>query len=129
MAPLDPERMRLRNSPHSAASARQTMPPRPKQGERFLKGPVPLAWLSAAANLPGKSLHVGVAIWFLAGLHRSRTVPLNNITSLRFGLDRNAKYRGLEWLEEAGLVTVERRLGCSPRVTLLDPGGGHDAPA
>jgi hypothetical protein len=26
----------------------------------FLKGPIPLTWLSAAARLPGKALHVGL---------------------------------------------------------------------
>jgi DNA-binding transcriptional ArsR family regulator len=52
-------------------------------------------------------------------------VALNNITGLAFGLDRNAKYRGLAWLEQAGLVIVERRLGRAPLVTILD-GGGDD---
>src|SRR3954452_4212832 len=32
--------------------------------ERFLHGPVPLPWLEAAARLPGKSLHTGVALWY-----------------------------------------------------------------
>ena len=31
------------------------------------------------------------------------------LTGLQFGLDRNAKYRALEWLENANLITVERR--------------------
>jgi DNA-binding transcriptional ArsR family regulator len=85
-----------------------------------LKGPIPLDWLSAAARLPGKSLHVGIALWFLGGLQKSRVVSLSNIASLRFGLDRNAKYRALAWLEEAGLVSVERKLGRAPIVSLND---------
>ena len=83
-----------------------------------LRGPIPLEWLSAAARLPGKSLHVGIALWFMGGLQKSRTVPVSNITSLRFGLDRNAKYRALAWLEGAGLVAVERKLGRTPIVTI-----------
>lgn len=85
-----------------------------------LRGPIPLDWLSKAARLPGKSLHVGIALWFMGGVQKSRTVPLSNITSLRFGLDRNAKYRALAWLEQAGLIAVERKLGCAPIVTLND---------
>ena len=65
-------------------------------------------------------MHVGIALWFLGGLHKSRTVSLSNIASLRFGLDRNSKYRALAWLEEARLIRVERTLGRAPIVTLSD---------
>jgi hypothetical protein len=41
-------------------------------------------------------------------------------------LDRNAKYRGLAWLEQAGLVTVERKIGRPPMVTIMDVGGGGE---
>lgn len=87
---------------------------------QYLEGPIPLDWLSAAARLPGKSLHVGMAIWFIGGLRKSRVVLLSNIISLRFGLDRNAKYRALTWLEAAGLIAVERKLGRVPKITILD---------
>jgi hypothetical protein len=45
---------------------------------------------------------------------------LSNIASQRFGIDRNAKYRALIWLERAGLVSVERGLGRAPMVTIRD---------
>lgn len=102
------------------------MPARSTQSRKYLRGPVPLEWLSAASRLPGKSLHVAIALWFMGGLQKSRVISLSNIASLRFGLDRNAKYRGLAWLEEAGLVTVQRKLGQAPVVTILDSGGAHD---
>ncbi len=73
-----------------------------------------------AAQLPGKSLHVAVALWAIGELQNSHVVMLSNSTSLRFGLDRNAKYRALAWLEEAGLVSVERRIGRAPLVTILE---------
>jgi hypothetical protein len=94
--------------------------PRPRHGEPFLKGPIPLAWLEVAARRPGKSLHAGLALWFSAGEMRSSSVPLSNVASQRFGLDRNAKYRALIWLERAGLVSVERGLGRAPVVTIRD---------
>lgn len=62
----------------------------------------------------------------MGGVQKSRIIPLSNIAGLRFGLDRNAKYRGLAWLERAGLVTVQRKLGRSPVVTILDTGVDHD---
>jgi hypothetical protein len=83
-----------------------------------------LDWLMAAAQLPGKSLHVGVALWALGELQNSRAVALTNITSLRFGLDRNAKYRALAWLERAGLISVERKAGHAPLVTILEARSG-----
>ena len=83
-------------------------------------GPVPLAWLEVAAKLPGRSLHVGIALWYAAGVTQSASVHLGNISSLRFGLDRNAKYRALVWLERAGLIAVERKLGRVPLVTIFD---------
>lgn len=86
-----------------------------------LHGPVPLDWLSSAARLPGRSLHAGIALWHATAVARSATVPLSNLAGIRFGLDRNAKYRALAWLEEAGLVSVERKLGRAPMVTIVDP--------
>ena len=121
---IDPSRIRLRNQPKSATIH---LLPRPRAGGKFLRGPIPLDWLSTAARLPGKSLHVAIAIWFTASLAKSATVPLSNIAGLPFGLDRNAKYRALQWLEEAGLITVQRQLGRSPVVTLLELKVGPDA--
>ncbi len=87
---------------------------------------IPFDWLSAAAYLPGKSLHAGIALWYLAGRARSSRVPLSNVASQAFGLDRNAKYRALEWLEEAGLIAVERKTGQAPIVTVLEVRSGTD---
>jgi hypothetical protein len=100
----------------------------PLVSQRFLRGPIPLAWLTAAAKLPGKSLHAGIAVWVMADVQNSRVIPLTNVMAVLFGLDRNAKYRALYWLEEAGLVRVARRLGRSPQVTLLHPGHDDDPP-
>jgi len=91
-----------------------------KPGEKFLKGPVPLRWLTQAARLRGRSLDLGVALWFLAGLHRARTVSLPNSVLAQFGVGRHAKYRALNWLEQDALVIVERRPGRNPVVTLLE---------
>jgi DNA-binding transcriptional ArsR family regulator len=94
--------------------------PRHKKGEHFLKGPVPLIWLAQAARCGGKALHVAIILWYRAGLQKSATIKIPGWTAKRFGLDRHAKTRALKALEEAGLVSVTRRQGCSPQVTLLE---------
>jgi hypothetical protein len=86
---------------------------------RFLRGPVPLDWLLQAANLPGRALHVGVALWHLDGFRQTRTVQLKPSVIREFGMDRHASYRALIELETAGLVSVIHKRGAAPMVTLL----------
>ena len=93
--------------------------PRHKTGEKFLKGPIPLNWLCKAAQLPGKSLQVAIAIWFLAGCNNSSTVKLNQAILTDFGVTRYCKYRALEWLSGAGLIAVQEINGKNPLVTVL----------
>jgi DNA-binding transcriptional ArsR family regulator len=84
---------------------------------------LPLGWVTIAANLPGRALHAGIAIWYAASQSDSTAAHLSNVLCLRFGLDRNAKYRALRALEVAGLVAVKRRRGQSPLVTISHDGG------
>jgi hypothetical protein len=86
-----------------------------------LRDPISSDWLTRAALLPGRSLQVAMALWSISGVTGLRCLPLSNRDVKRFGLDRNAKYRGLACLEEAGLVAVKRKLGRAPMVTMLDP--------
>src|SRR5689334_1752081 len=67
-------------------------PPTPKvkpekiTGE-FLKGPIPLPWLTAASMLSGKApLAVGLAVWFESGRRKSREVRLTTAILRRFGV-------------------------------------------
>ena len=99
--------------------ARRMKAPRKHGGELFLKGPVPMSWLSSAGRLPGRALHVGVVLWILAGIKRTGTVALGARHLRSLGVDRHATYRALRRLEKAGLVVVQRRAGCAPKVTLL----------
>jgi hypothetical protein len=94
--------------------------PRPARGEKYLSAPIPLAWLSLAASLPGKALAVALAVWFEAGCAKSRTVILGHAAASRFSVGLRATARGLRSLEAAGLVLVERRAGRSPRVTITE---------
>ena len=61
-----------------------------------------------------------MALQLITNAQRTDQVALSNVALQQFGLTRNAKYRALGWLEKAGLVRVECKLGRSPLVTLLD---------
>jgi hypothetical protein len=96
--------------------------PRPATGEQYLGGPVPLGWLSRAGKLPGKALHLGVALWFAAIRTKGKNpaVVLTDTLAERFGLRaRTTRIRALVALKRAGLVTVENRIGKAPIVTIV----------
>jgi hypothetical protein len=98
--------------------------PRHIEGE-FLKGPIPLNWLSVASGLSGKAaLAVGLAIWFEAGRRKSKEVRLTTAILQRFNVNRKAKYTALKALEKAGLVKVHRVPRRNPVVTILDAPNG-----
>lgn len=85
----------------------------------FIKGPLPLAWMQAAARMPGKTLQVALALWYLAGLKKTTTVRLASKPLSEMGVSRDAKYDALARLEQLGLVAVEQQRGQAPLVTLL----------
>jgi hypothetical protein len=96
------------------------LPPKHLPGEHFVKGPIPMNWLSAAAAIPGKAVIVALAVWFLAGMKKTSTVKLTRTVLDRFSISRHAAYRCLQRLEAAGLVEVRRHRGRCPVVTLLE---------
>src|SRR5262249_47178588 len=94
----------------------------------FLKGPIPLAWLSVACSLGSKAaISVSLAIWFEAGRRKSDLVKLTSAILERFHVNRKAKYRGLALLEEAGLIAVYRQPRKNPEVTILATEGSSSA--
>jgi hypothetical protein len=96
--------------------------PRQRRAGWFVKGPLPGDWFGLAARLPGKALHVGLALWFLSGRNKQATVKLTSESLRRFGLNRFAGRRGLSALEGAGLVRVRRHRGRCPVVEILTAG-------
>jgi hypothetical protein len=122
MDSLDPDKLALvRERVKSFPLSAQRKAPRHKPGEKFLRGPIPMRWVNCAAQLPGKALHVGIILWHLAGLkHQAGTVTLSSAPLEAMGIKRTTGYRALAVLETAGLISVKRRPGCAPVVTLLD---------
>ena len=95
----------------------------PRQTHRFLKGPIPMEWLSQAYKANGRALAVGVLLWHVKALqpHKDELVVFKSLYEL-FGLSRWTFSRGLSDLEKEGLARVRRRKGCSIRITLQGPG-------
>jgi hypothetical protein len=96
--------------------------PRPRRGELYLGGRMPMSWAERAAVLPGRAWQLACALWFEATCGKRRaTVSVSTKTRKRFGLQRRQTfYRALAALERAGLVSVDRRRGRAPLVTILD---------
>jgi len=81
---------------------------------------VPLWWAEHAAEAT-RSPRFMLLIWLLrlSWEARSNTFPLPNGRLEKRGVDRQAKRRALVILERAGLITVKRRHGKTPIVTLV----------
>lgn len=98
--------------------ATRTLVVAPKQAP-FLRGPIPLAWLAMAAKLPGKTLHVAMALWWRHGMARGKPFKLTQTALEAMNVERDAASAGLARLEQAGLIQVERKPGQRPTVAML----------
>jgi hypothetical protein len=85
----------------------------------FLRGPIPLDWLGSAASLPGKTLHVGIALWWLHGMAKGKPFKLTQKALQTLNVERDAASAALVRLEQAGLIRVERQSGQRPTVSMV----------
>lgn len=99
---------------------RQAGPRTTPRNRRFLRGPIDLNWLEVAAKLPGKALAVGLVVWLLVGLKKTDTVTVTRTALSLLNVGRKGGYNGLEALESAGLIRVDRHRGRCPVATVLD---------
>jgi ribosomal protein S25 len=89
-----------------------------KQKDAFVK--VPMWWIAEASKATrSPAALVCVHLLHASWKARKATFPLSNSYLERHGVSRSVKRRVLRNLEAAGLITVERRNGRSPRVTLV----------
>ena len=116
---LDLDKYRLPPEMTAPALPRKR-PPRHRQGEPFLKGPIPWPWLVQAARLPGRRMAVALLLWREAGCRKSRTVRFRLGQAGELGMAPDTARRALRNLERAGLVTVQRKPGQALEVTLND---------
>ena len=83
-----------------------------KREARFIKGPLPIGWLAAAATAGHPlALPVLLALKHKADLLRQEWVkPPASVLRL-FGVDKDGRSRAVAALERAGLAEVRRRKG------------------
>ena len=92
-----------------------------KQGRinaRFLKGPILMQDIGAAARLPGQALSVFLALHHQTALTKKQWVTLPKGLLMQLGISRDAKARALQQLEAAALVRVVRSKGKTARASL-----------
>jgi hypothetical protein len=123
---FDVDNYRLPESLHSETPTK--IRSRRRKGS-FLKGPIPTNWLSQASHLGGKTLHVGIAIWFAHGFEKEHRFRLTAKWYDWLEVGPKALRESLQRLCEAGLIRLEYRPGCSPIVTILESpeGVNHEA--
>lgn len=85
-------------------------------------GKVPLDWITRAAKLPGKTLHVALLILHTKGLSRKKGETFKVQTKLYedFGITRQVYYRALKALEKNGLIHTEKRNGSLTKITVIE---------
>lgn len=86
----------------------------------FLRGPIPMEWLDKAAGLPGKTLHVAIALWWLHGMSKEKPFKLTRKALGHLHIARDAAHDSLARLEQQGLIAVERKAGQRPLILILD---------
>ena len=122
--PYRPDRLRLTPEQVDAAAKapRRRKPRFQRKQKRIFAGnfvpALPLEWANTAGRLPGKALHVALAIWRQAALKKSMTTSLPNAPLAGYGVKERAKRAALLALEGAGLIQVEWKPGCNPIVTI-----------
>ena len=115
-----PDQQMAKHTTANPKRIRSSSKARKVRGE-FLKGPIPLDWLGRAAKLPGKApLATALAIMFEVGRRRTPAITLTTAILQRFGVNRKAKYRALEHLQDAGLIAVHQKPRRNPVVTILE---------
>ncbi len=95
--------------------------PTRRRSKPFIKGPIDLEWISRVAHLPGKAPNVGLVLIYLSGLTKStEDLRLSQKHLKSFNVTRKAANRVLNFMEEAGLVKIERVQGRKHRVTIIE---------
>lgn len=93
-----------------------------KKSEPFLKGPIPLVWISKVSMLPGKAFQTALAILWLTDMSGGGPIKLSRQAMQRFSLSADAARDAVKRLEAAKVITVERKVGQKHSITLIKGG-------
>lgn len=120
MDTLDLELFRLLPTAPVAHTKKQTGA---RQTGKFIRGPIPMTWVTRVASLPGKApLLIGMMLFHLAGLRGTRErLPLCSKRMREFGiLNVQTVRNALNAMQSAGLVKIESQPGRCRLITILD---------
>ena len=95
--------------------------PRHQPGERFIRGPIPLAWFKSAATCGERAEAVAVLLWYAAGYQRRNPVKLTPTILKELKVHPKTARRVLGRMVDRGLVRAEFARGRSPVVTIVSP--------
>ena len=113
--------MRIEDYQASSAEELPSAPSKRKsrRTDPFLRGPIPMEWLSSASALCKSALPVGLALWFLRGV-MGKHCPVKFTSAARrsMRLTREQSRRGIPALEAAGLLRVVK--GGRGRCTVVE---------
>ena len=90
-----------------------------KKSEPFLKGPIPLVWITKVSTLPGKAFQTALAILWLTDMAGGGPIKLSRQAMQRFSLSADAARDAVKRLEAAKIITVERNAGQKHSITLV----------
>ncbi len=90
-----------------------------ERGTLFIRGPIPMVWVSAAAALPGKALNVALALLWLDGMQKIGTIKVTKKALELFNISADAYRDGLCRLRAVGLVKVQDRPGRRAAVEII----------
>ncbi len=95
--------------------------PRHGSGERFIRGPIPLAWFKSASTCGERAEAVAVLLWYAAGYQRRNPVKLTPAILAELRVHPKTARRVLGKMADCGLVLVAFHRGRSPVVTIVSP--------
>jgi hypothetical protein len=104
--------------PELLATAKPAKTERLKKRENiFIR--TPFIWWEKLSGYQGQTLAVALYIIHLDWKAQGRPVKLANGALDSYGIGRRTKWRALTELERLGLISVERRVGKSPIIRIL----------
>jgi len=103
MEQIDIEPFRLDGIPYTPPPVKTKKTRQYAPGTPFIAA-MPRDWIAEAVKLPGHALHVALAIMYVHGMNRKQTTILSRYHFDLFSTTRNSAKRGLDWLQEAGII-------------------------
>jgi hypothetical protein len=89
------------------------------KSEPYIRGPIPLWWVKAAASIPGKALFVGLMIWRWYHISGKQPVKCSQEKFSDIGISRSHRKRILSDLRDSGLISFSQESNKAPMVSVV----------